>query len=104
MASAVCWGQEKPCIIGGPEHKHPHDCFMQPASLKCGKYEEFQPSHAEETNLAAVIVPDRCVPILHTVTEKEWQELIHSRDSILQTLEMYKKKLASLENLQPAKQ
>ena len=48
--------------------------LTQPAPLKCGKYEEFEPAHSVGTaNLMATTIPDRCVPILHTLTEKDWQ-------------------------------
>ena len=44
--------------------------------LKCGKYEHFEPAHSEHTGGDIFVdYPDRCVPDMHTVTEKEWQEL-----------------------------
>lgn len=60
-----------------------------PAPLKCGKYEYLEPAHYGDScehmemtpsgTLCAGIgmqLPDRCVPILHTLTEKDWQELM----------------------------
>ena len=51
--------------------------YPQPAPLKCGKWTHFEP--AVEVHVGGNIfksLPDRCAPDLHTVTEKEWQELM----------------------------
>ena len=79
----------------------------QPAPLKCGKYEHVvhELAHCENTcspdswicNSSCKAIPERsyCAPDLHTVTEREWQELLerlkaldkYARESICRNLD-----------------
>jgi hypothetical protein len=48
-------------------------------TLRCGKYQHLVPDHFENCSTVLIgcweHIPDRCADDLHTVTEREWQEL-----------------------------
>ena len=74
LSAGVCWGQQtsstavtSPGVVEvGP---------IPPAPLKCGKYQTFEPTHMVGCGNMACSIPDRCADNLHTLTEKEWQDL-----------------------------
>lgn len=99
MAGTATWGQEiiavKPCPAGqyftGAVAANGDPVCKNPPPLKCAKYEHIEPTHygCEFGSNGGVafcdkIVPEQCVPDLHMVTEKEWQELM-ARQARLQS-------------------
>ena len=65
-----------------------------PAPLKCEKYEHYEPGSIEDCSdglgSCRTNVPARCAPDIHTLTEKDWQELMaqnRARDARLKALE-----------------
>ncbi len=74
-----CWGQQvyiSPSA-GKPETIIKGKWETVPAPLKCGKYEHVDPGvcHASSKDPDVICDKPHCAPDLHTVTEKEWQEL-----------------------------
>lgn len=91
LAAFLIAGQQ-PCAGGAPPKNAP-DCIpvlgitqgtgittgitTPPAPLKCGKYQhEEYPSVWCGDSMPSTCFTPRCAPDLHTVTEREWQELM----------------------------
>jgi hypothetical protein len=74
--ATACWGQQAEghgCLSS--EH-----CFDKaPAPLKCGKYQHVEAVQSlcpcDKNGCTCLPPTAKCAPDLHTVTEKEWQEL-----------------------------
>ena len=85
MAGGV-WAQDSAIIISdkpgcthyGPNDKHlPNVPECKPAPLKCGKYEHVETVPDKNyVGWGMHAVKDACKPDMHSVTEKEWQELM----------------------------
>lgn len=97
VIAGVCSAQQ-PEPIGVMQNK----VEVKPAPLKCGKYEHVEhwpdgqcgPEWCDKDGNVCFAncpppPPDRCVPDLHTVTEKEWQELMKRMNDLEERLKCY---------------
>ena len=70
MLCAGCWGQQ---LNGITAEKGIQQPAPQVAPLKCGKYEHVESVYSQLTGFK---LRDTCAPDMHTLTEKEWQDLM----------------------------
>ena len=87
LSAGVCVGQQPTCTVNASSadpNSNSVKCEPQPAPLKCGKYEHPEATDCNTcdpkihicTLMNYINVPAHCAPDLHTVTEREWQELM----------------------------
>jgi hypothetical protein len=67
------------------------EACVVPKPLKCGKYQHVEPTCESDGNVTICNGSPKCADDMHSVTEKEWQELVGRLKELEERLKCYGK-------------